>query len=47
MKILKVEFENLNSLRGTQTINLEFGELAEAGIFAICLLYTSPSPRDS
>ena len=35
MKILKIEFENLNSLRGTQTINLEFGELAEAGIFAI------------
>ena len=35
MKILKIEFENLNSLRGVQTIDLESGDLAEAGIFAI------------
>ncbi len=35
MKILKIEFENLNSLRGVQTIDLQSGELAEAGIFAI------------
>ncbi len=35
MKILKIEFENLNSLRGEQTIDLESGDLAEAGIFAI------------
>ena len=35
MKILKITFENLNSLKGKHSINLESGLLNEAGIFAI------------
>lgn len=35
MKILKISFQNLNSLKGRHTIDLETGLLAEAGIFAI------------
>ena len=35
MKILKISFQNLNSLKGEHSIDLENGELAAAGIFAI------------
>jgi exonuclease SbcC len=35
MKILKISFQNLNSLKGKHSIDLENGPLGEAGIFAI------------
>jgi len=35
MKILKITFQNLNSLKGEHSIDLENGLLGEAGIFAI------------
>lgn len=35
MKVLRLAFSNLNSLRGTFTIDFENGPLAEAGLFAI------------
>ena len=35
MKILKLSFKNLNSLRGSFSIDFENGPLAEAGLFAI------------
>ncbi|WPJ94962.1 AAA family ATPase [Coraliomargarita algicola] len=35
MKILKITFQNLNSLQGTHIIDLENGLLSEAGIFSI------------
>ena len=35
MKIIHIQFENLNSLRGTHCIDLENGPLAEAGIYSI------------
>lgn len=35
MKILKLSFKNLNSLRGDFSIDFENGPLAEAGLFAI------------
>jgi exonuclease SbcC len=35
MKILKISFKNLNSLKGEHSIDLEGGLLGEAGIFAI------------
>jgi len=35
MKILKITFRNLNSLKGEHSIDLENGLLGEAGIFAI------------
>ena len=35
MKILKVTFQNLNSLKGEHQIDFENGLLGEAGIFSI------------
>ncbi|MFQ3271304.1 MAG: exonuclease SbcC, partial [Lentimonas sp.] len=35
MKILKITFQNLNSLKGEHSIDLENGLLSEAGIFSI------------
>jgi len=35
MRILHIQFENLNSLRGTHRIDLENGPLSEAGIYSI------------
>ena len=35
MRILAIRFQNLNSLRDSQELNLETGPLAEAGLFAI------------
>ncbi len=37
MKILKVIFQNLNSLKGEHQIDFENGLLGEAGIFSITL----------
>lgn len=35
MKILKIRFENIHSLKGYHEVNFENGPLAEAGLFAI------------
>lgn len=35
MKILKLRFENIHSLKGVHTIDFSTGVLGEAGLFAI------------
>ena len=35
MKILKIRFENIHSLKGRHDIDFENGWLADAGLFAI------------